>query len=187
MRKHERLQIKEKRLDIEQWRCGTDFQRGSHFPLCVFTDNSDRRRSPESIQAREKRTQERAQRNRQGRQQWWWNQSWQTQEWSCEELAQQIQSRAQAQTPWAWYNPSPWQQRFEQIGVFDQTAVAASTTAVAGDVTPRGHFAHPAVLLPSSLDDPVPVAVSPAAPSPKVDETGSMTALDQPEKFDLLD
>ena len=56
MRKHERLQIKEKRLDIEQWKCGTDFQRGSHFPLCVFTDNSDRRRSPESIQAREKKT-----------------------------------------------------------------------------------------------------------------------------------
>ena len=180
MRKHERLQIKEKRLDIEQWKCGTDFHRGSHFPLIVFTDNADRRRSEKSIQDREKRTQDRAKR----KQQWRWKQSWQTQEWNCEELPQQFHSTAQAQTPWTWDGTEQWQPRFEQSGDFHPTAVAAFTTAVADDVTPRGPFAHPAVLLPSSLDDPVPVAVSPAAPSPKVDETGSMKACEKTEKSD---
>ena len=161
MRKHERLQIKEKRLDIEQWKCGTDFQRGSHFPLCVFTDNSHRRRSPDKIQAREKKNQERARRNKQ----WWKQLWWQTQEWKCEERPQQCHSTAQAQTPWTWYNTEPWQPRFEQSGDFHPTAVAAFTTAVAEDVTPRGPLAKPAHFWPSCVDGPVPVAVSLAVPS----------------------
>ena len=88
------------------------------------------------------------------------------QEWNCEELPQQFHSTAQAQTPWPWYNTEQWQPRFEQSGDFHPTAVAAFTTPVAEDVTPRGPLAKPALLWPNCLNDPSPLpSVSLAAPS----------------------
>ena len=45
------LKIKEKRLSADLWRCNGQDYRGSHFPICAFTNNVGRR-SPERLAAR---------------------------------------------------------------------------------------------------------------------------------------
>ena len=55
--------VKEKRLDATIWANNGDHQKGSHFPLCVFTHNKGRR-SPEA--------QERRQQKRNQNQNWQW-------------------------------------------------------------------------------------------------------------------
>ena len=51
------LKVKEKRLDIETWTCQGKHHKGSHFPICVFTNNVSRR-SPEAHERRQKKAQE---------------------------------------------------------------------------------------------------------------------------------
>ena len=48
------IKFKEKRLDIRIWRCKGDHQKGSHFPICVFTNNVGRR-SPQKLDERRRR------------------------------------------------------------------------------------------------------------------------------------
>ena len=47
------IKFKEKRLDARLWRCKGEHQKGSHFPICVFTNNVGRR-SPEKLEERRK-------------------------------------------------------------------------------------------------------------------------------------
>ena len=70
MRKDVGLKLKEKRLDIRIWRCKGDHQKGSHFPICVFTNNVGRR-SPEKLEERKQRFMQRS-----WPQKWsqWWTQ-----------------------------------------------------------------------------------------------------------------
>ena len=50
-RKVDGIKFKEKRLDARIWRCEGVHQRGSHFPICVFTNNVGRR-SPQKLEER---------------------------------------------------------------------------------------------------------------------------------------
>ena len=54
MRKDVGLKLKEKRLDIIVWNCNGIHEKGSHFPICVFTNNVGRR-SPEKLEQRKQR------------------------------------------------------------------------------------------------------------------------------------
>ena len=63
-RKVDGIKFKEKRLDARIWRCEGVHQRGSHFPICVFTNNVGRR-SPQKL---EERKQKQLQRSWQGSQ-----------------------------------------------------------------------------------------------------------------------
>ena len=65
-RKNDGIRFKEKRLSAKIWRCKGEHQNGSHFPICVFTNNVGRR-SPEKL---EERRQKQMQRSRRGPQ-WW--------------------------------------------------------------------------------------------------------------------
>ena len=47
------IKLKEKRLKAQIWRCEGQHQKGSHFPICVFTDNVGRR-SPGALEERKK-------------------------------------------------------------------------------------------------------------------------------------
>ena len=47
--------MKEKRLDARLWRYKGKHQRGSHFPICVFTNNVGRR-SPQKLEERKEKT-----------------------------------------------------------------------------------------------------------------------------------
>jgi hypothetical protein len=49
------IKIREKRLSADLWRCEGQEYKGSHFPICVFTNNIGRR-SPEKLAARAKRS-----------------------------------------------------------------------------------------------------------------------------------
>ena len=49
--------MREKRLDADIWMLHGDNCKGSHFPLCVVTNNVGRR-SPEKLDRREKRREE---------------------------------------------------------------------------------------------------------------------------------
>ena len=64
------IKFKEKRLDIRIWRCKGDHQKGSHFPICVFTNNVGRR-SPEKLEERKRKCMQRS-----WPQKWsqWWTQ-----------------------------------------------------------------------------------------------------------------
>ena len=62
------IKFKEKRLDIRIWRCKGDHQKGSHFPICVFTNNVGRR-SPEKLEERKRKYMQRSWRGPQ-----WWTQ-----------------------------------------------------------------------------------------------------------------
>ena len=48
------LKVKEKRLNIETWTCQGKHHKGSHFPICVFTNNVSRR-SPDAHERRQKK------------------------------------------------------------------------------------------------------------------------------------
>ena len=48
------IQFREKRLAMEIWKCNGIHQKGSHFPICVFTNNVGRR-SPEKLEQRKQR------------------------------------------------------------------------------------------------------------------------------------
>ena len=48
------IQFREKRLAMEIWKCNGIHQKGSHFPICVFTNNVGRR-SPEKMEQRKQR------------------------------------------------------------------------------------------------------------------------------------
>ena len=48
------LRVKEKRLDARLWTCGGANVKGSHFPICVFTNNVGRR-APEALARRQQR------------------------------------------------------------------------------------------------------------------------------------
>ena len=50
-RKSVGIKIREKRLDANIWRCKGVHQKGSHFPICVFTNNVGRR-SPAKMDER---------------------------------------------------------------------------------------------------------------------------------------
>ena len=50
------IRMKEKRLDADLWRCDGVEYKGSHFPICVFTNNIGRR-SPEKLRERAQRSQ----------------------------------------------------------------------------------------------------------------------------------
>ena len=65
-RKNDGIKFKEKRLSAKIWRYKGEHQRGSHFPICVFTNNVGRR-SPEKL---EERRQKQMRRSRRGPQ-WW--------------------------------------------------------------------------------------------------------------------
>ena len=52
------IKFKEKRLDIRIWRWKGDHQKGSHFPICVFTNNVGRR-SPEKLEERKRKFKQR--------------------------------------------------------------------------------------------------------------------------------
>ena len=65
-RKNDGIKFKEKRLSAKIWRYKGEHQKGSHFPICVFTNNVGRR-SPEKL---EERRQKQMQRSRRGPQ-WW--------------------------------------------------------------------------------------------------------------------
>ena len=62
------IKFKEKRLDIRIWRCKGDHQKGSHFPICVFTNNVGRR-SPEKLEERKRKFKQRPWKERWS---WWW-------------------------------------------------------------------------------------------------------------------
>ena len=49
------IKLKEKRLDARLWRYKGKHQRGSHFPICVFTNNVGRR-SPKKLEERKEKT-----------------------------------------------------------------------------------------------------------------------------------
>ena len=53
------IQFREKRLAMEIWKCNGIHQKGSHFPICVFTNNVGRR-SPEKLEQRRKTSAETA-------------------------------------------------------------------------------------------------------------------------------
>ena len=53
-RKVDGIKFKEKRLDARIWRCEGVHQRGSHFPICVFTNNVGRR-SPQKLEERKQK------------------------------------------------------------------------------------------------------------------------------------
>ena len=57
-RKVDGIKFKEKRLDARIWRCKGVHQRGSHFPICVFTNNVGRR-SPQKLEERRQRQMQR--------------------------------------------------------------------------------------------------------------------------------
>ena len=65
-RKNDGIKFKEKRLSAKIWRCEGVHQLGSHFPICVFTNNVGRR-SPQKL---EERRQKQMQRQWRGSQ-WW--------------------------------------------------------------------------------------------------------------------
>ena len=65
-RKNDGIKFKEKRLSAKIWRCKGVHQKGSHFPICVFTNNVGRR-SPQKL---EERRQNQMQRQWRGSQ-WW--------------------------------------------------------------------------------------------------------------------
>ena len=48
------FKVCEKRLDVERWNIRGQNYKGSHFPICAFTNNVGRR-SPERLQARHER------------------------------------------------------------------------------------------------------------------------------------
>ena len=52
------FKVREKRLNEALWRCDGQEYKGSHFPICAFTNNVGRR-SPQALAARHKRCQER--------------------------------------------------------------------------------------------------------------------------------
>ena len=54
-RKNDGIKFKEKRLSAKIWRCKGVHQNGSHFPLCVFTNNVGRR-SPNKLEERRQQT-----------------------------------------------------------------------------------------------------------------------------------
>ena len=62
------IKFKEKRLDIRIWRCKGDHQKGSHFPICVFTNNVGRR-SPEKLEERKRKFKQRPKKEWWS---WWW-------------------------------------------------------------------------------------------------------------------
>ena len=54
-----RILFKEKRLGIRIWRCKGDHQKGSHFPIRVFTNNVGRR-PPEKLEERKRKFKQRS-------------------------------------------------------------------------------------------------------------------------------
>ena len=52
------IKLKEKRLDARLWRYKGQHQRGSHFPICVFTNNVGRR-SPQKLEERKEKNKSR--------------------------------------------------------------------------------------------------------------------------------
>jgi hypothetical protein len=65
-RKNDGIKFKEKRLSAKIWRYKGEHQRGSHFPICVFTNNVGRR-SPEKLEERRQKQMRRSWRGPQ----WW--------------------------------------------------------------------------------------------------------------------
>ena len=68
------IKFKEKRLDARLWRYKGVHQKGSHFPICVFTNNVGRR-SPKKLEERKEKQKQRP---------WYvpkWSQSSRTKEW----------------------------------------------------------------------------------------------------------
>ena len=61
-RERKLLQVKEEKLDIKNYQSMGKHQRGSHYPLCVFTNNPGWR-SPEKHAERDKRWRERTSKN----------------------------------------------------------------------------------------------------------------------------
>ena len=60
--KRQILIVREKRLEAEHWKYQGENYKGSHFPVCVFTNNVGRR-SNERYVARAERSKAKAQRN----------------------------------------------------------------------------------------------------------------------------
>ena len=65
-RKNDGIRFREKRLKAKIWRYKGEHQRGSHFPICVFTNNVGRR-SPEKLEERRQKQMRRSWRGPQ----WW--------------------------------------------------------------------------------------------------------------------
>ena len=65
-RKNDGIKFKEKRFSAKIWRYKGEHQRGSHFPICVFTNNVGRR-SPEKLEERRQKQMRRSWRGPQ----WW--------------------------------------------------------------------------------------------------------------------
>ena len=69
------FKVREKRLQADIWKCNGEHYKGSHFPICVFTNNVGRR-SPERLTERMKHNRARRCQDSQWRkdhqgQQWW--------------------------------------------------------------------------------------------------------------------
>ena len=69
-RKVDGIKFKEKRLDARIWRCEGVHQRGSHFPICVFTNNVGRR-SPQKLEERKQKQLQRSWQGSRARPQQW--------------------------------------------------------------------------------------------------------------------
>jgi len=107
-RKVDGIKFKEKRLDAGIWRCKGVHQRGSHFPICVFTNNVGRR-SPQKLEERRQKQMQR---------------SWRGSQWWAQGSREGCRARTQDSDP---------QQGRQSRPRGDFPAVAREWTAVAGD------------------------------------------------------
>ena len=141
-RKVDGIKFKEKRLDARIWRCEGVHQRGSHFPICVFTNNVGRR-SPQKL---EERKQKQLQRSWQGSQ---WRTTRgrdcrsppraRTQQWSPERpplRARPQQSQAQERPAVAGEQPDAcarWRARRDAYDQYDRRRDEREATRTSGD------------------------------------------------------
>ena len=141
-RKVDGIKFKEKRLDARIWRCEGVHQRGSHFPICVFTNNVGRR-SPQKL---EERKQKQLQRSWQGSQ---WRTTRgrdcrsppraRTQQWSPERpplRARPQQSQAQERPAVAGEQPDAcarWRARRDAYDQYDRRRDEQEATRTSGD------------------------------------------------------
>ena len=83
------LKVKEKRLQANIWKCDGEHYKGSHFPICVFTNNVGRR-SPAKLEERGKKKGAR---------------QWQGSQWRTGQQGQQSRETS-SQTEATWTQPS---------------------------------------------------------------------------------
>ena len=120
-RKNDGIKFKEKRLDARIWRCKGVHQKGSHFPICVFTNNVGRR-SPEKLEERKQKYMQRS----------WGGPQWWTQE-GCRVRTQDADpQQGQQSRPRGYHQALPTILPAARSAV-DIPAVARDWTPVAGD------------------------------------------------------